>query len=306
MLATAVRTAIDDAVEPKLRANCLRIALSTGSSPSTLRELFAETAPPQVRELMLAPLLRSENESMRQYIRENIGGMTLRLRAVALNACASRATDARWLLDEVAEGRIPRTMIDPDLAKRLRSHPDSEVVAKATQLLKADPNRLRVLTQYARSARDLGDPHLGRLLFSEHCSACHRIDGVGTNVGPDISDTRAKSAEALLASILDPNAAIDSAFVQFQVLTTDGLILDGLLVDETAQAVTLQQKGGERVSIPRAEIERIQAPGVSLMPEGFERTIDPEAMSHLLSYLKNWRYMNRAIPGTLREVSSPR
>jgi hypothetical protein len=45
----------------------------------------------------------------------------------------------------------------------------------------------------------------------------------------------------------------------------------------------------------------MQSPGVSLMPEGFERTLDTKAMSHLLSFLKNWRYLKASIPG----ASSP-
>ena len=51
--------------------------------------------------------------------------------------------------------------------------------------------------------------------------------------------------------------------------------------------------------IPRDEIERLQAPGVSLMPEGFEETLSPGKMSDLLSYLKNWRYLDSSIPGDI-------
>jgi putative heme-binding domain-containing protein len=140
---------------------------------------------------------------------------------------------------------------------------------------------------------------MGKKLFTEHCSVCHQIAGTGTNVGPDISDSRTKTPEALLTSILDPNVAIDAAFIQYSVLTVDGRILDGLLVGETAAAVTLQQKGGQRVSIARDDIERLQAPGISLMPEGFEQTISPSQMSDLLSYLKNWRYLDGSIPGQI-------
>jgi len=79
----------------------------------------------------------------------------------------------------------------------------------------------------------------------------------------------------------------------------DGRILDGLLVGEENDAVTLQQKGDKRVTIARDDIERLQAPGVSLMPEGFEEVLDPSKMSDLLSYLKNWRYLDGAIPGKI-------
>jgi putative heme-binding domain-containing protein len=295
----AVRTAEDLSQQPSLRARCVTVSMSAGETPDDLRGLFAETSPPEVRIAVLAPLLRSDPQWMRSYLEEHLTGMSLRLRHAALAACGSRPEDAIWLLDRIADGAIPKTIIDPEMAKRLRQHPNSEVASRAESLLRSDPDRAKVLAEYAAASESLGDPVVGRKLFAEHCSACHHIDGVGTNVGPDISDTRTKTAEALLVSILDPNAAIDSSFVQFQILTQDGRILDGLLIDETADAVTLQQKGGQRVMVPREDIDRMQAPGVSLMPEGFERTLDLQAMSHLLSYLKNWRYLKTSIPGTL-------
>lgn len=295
----AAQTAESEKADASIRARCLSLAIAGGVMPSDLRGLFAEQSPPELRVAVLGTLMRSDPDWMRDYLEQNLTGMSIRLRGAALAACASGTENSIWLLDRIAEGSIPKTMIDPELAKRFRQHPNAVVAAKAKDLLQQDPNRAKVLANYRTVTKTLGDPVAGKRLFAEHCSACHHIDGVGTNVGPDISDTRTKSADALLISILDPNAAIDSAFVQFQVLTTDGRILDGLLIDETVDAVTLQQKGGERVMVPRDEIDRMRAPGVSLMPEGFERTLDQESMSHLISFLKNWRYLKTSIPGTL-------
>jgi putative membrane-bound dehydrogenase-like protein len=296
---SAADSSRDGSLSPSARARCLKLALAAGNTPPGIRDLFAEDSPPEVRAAVLAPLLRNENEWMRSYLREHLTGMSIPLRRVALGACESNTDDTTWLLNQIVEGVIPKTLIDPEMGQRLRRHPIADVAKKAEDLFRADPNRARVLSEYAASAMELGDPRLGRELFIEHCSACHHIDGVGTNVGPDISDTRTKTADALLVAVLDPNAAIDAAFVQYQVLTNDGRILDGLLIDETADSITLQQKGGARLTIARSEMERMRSPGVSLMPEGFERSLDTKAMSHLLSFLKNWRYLKTAIPGTL-------
>jgi putative membrane-bound dehydrogenase-like protein len=298
---SAGETAADTAVSPALRARCLEVAVAAGVVPQDLRRLFSSESPRALRAAALKPLLQVDRDWMRAYLEEHLTGMSIALREAAMDACGSNPSDANWLLDRVAAGSIPKTIIDPALAKRLRQHPDATVAAKAEKLLRSDPDRARVLSEYKVASQDLGDADVGRRLFTEHCSACHHIDGVGTNVGPDISDTRTKTAESLLVSILDPNAAIDSSFVQYQILTVDGRVLDGLLIDETADSVTLQQKGGERITIAREEMDQIKSPGVSLMPEGFERSLDQKAMSHLLSYLKNWRYLKTSIPGTLPE-----
>jgi putative heme-binding domain-containing protein len=295
----AAALAIDWNAPAPLRARCLQIAFEVGRLPADLRPLIADQSPPQVRVVAIPVLLRRDREWTYDYLREHLLGMTIQLRNATIAACLRDVTDVKWLMTEISGGTFPKTMIDPATAKQLREHSDNEIRSEANRLFQSDPNRAKVLADYASSVQHLGEPIAGKKLFAEHCSACHRIGDIGTNVGPDISDTRIKTAEALLTSILDPNAAIDSSFIQYKALTQDGRVLDGLLIDETSEAITLQQKGGERITIGRQDIETVQAPGVSLMPEGFEQAINPAAMADLLSYLKNWRYLETAIPGTL-------
>ena len=299
LVSHALETAKTSTAPPDLRAACLVLASDFGQVNSPLRELVEETSSPDLRAAALPLNLRIDSEWTRDYLAGNLTGMTLNVRSAAVAACVRRVEDLMWFLQEIEAGRIPRTVVDPATAKKLRQHPDPAVKAAAGRLLATDPNRAKVLKRYAGSAAELGNASAGKNLFKEHCSACHKVGGVGTNVGPDISDSRTKTPSALLTAILDPNAAIDSAFIQHRVLTVDGRVFDGLLVGDANNAVILQQKGGKRVVIPRDNIERLQAPGVSLMPEGFEDTLSPEKMADLLSYLKNWRYLDGTIPGNI-------
>lgn len=299
LASNALKTAQTSAVPADLRAASLLLASDFGEVKSPLRELVRDTSSPDLRAAALPLNLRNDSEWTRDYLVQNLTGMTMTVRSAAIAACIRRVEDVKWFLQEIEAGEIPRTVVDPATAKKLRQHPDAVVKAAAGRLLATDPNRAKVLKRYEGSATSLGNAALGKRLFKEHCSACHQVGGVGTNVGPDISDSRTKTPLALLTSILDPNAAIDAAFIQHRVLTLDGRVLDGLLVGDANNTVILQQKGGKRVAIPRDEIERLQAPGVSLMPEGFEETLSPGKMSDLLSYLKNWRYLDGSIPGDI-------
>ena len=281
------------------RAACLLLAADFGQVKAPLRELVSDSSPAALRAVALPLNLRIDPEWTRDFLVQHLTGMTMTVRSAAISASVRRVEDATWFLQQIESGAIPRTVVDPATAKKLKQHPDAVVKSAAGRLLATDPNRAKVLKLYAGSASTLGDAKVGKNLFKEHCSACHQIEGVGTNVGPDISDSRTKTPAALLTSILDPNSAIDAAFIQHRVLTIDGRVLDGLLVGEANASVTLQQKGGKRVTIPRGDIERLQAPGVSLMPEGFEEILNPEKMSDLLSYLKNWRYLDGSIPGKI-------
>lgn len=299
LISKALKTAQKSTVPADLRADSLLLASEFGQVKSPLRELVQDTSAPELRATALPLNLRIDPEWTRDYVVRNLTGMTMSVRSAAVAACVRRVEDIKWFLQEIEAGQIPRSVVDPANAKKLRQHPDAAIKAAAGRLLATDPNRAKVLNRYAESATALGNATVGKTLFKEQCSACHQVGGVGTNVGPDISDSRTKTPAALLTSILDPNAAIDAAFILHRVLTVDGRVLDGLLVGDANNNVILQQKGGKRIVIPRDEIERLQAPGVSLMPEGFEETLSPTKMSDLLSYLKNWRYLDGSIPGDI-------
>ena len=55
-------------------------------------------------------------------------------------------------------------------------------------------------------------------------------------------------------------------------------------------SVTLRRAENQTETVLRQDIEEIQSTGVSLMPEGLEKTITIEEMADLLTFLKNWRY----------------
>ncbi|NND96426.1 MAG: c-type cytochrome [Pirellulaceae bacterium] len=302
---TATRIALSGDAPPQTRVVSLTIVDDLGKATEVFRDLVAGDQPPSVREAALAVVMNADREWTRQYLLENIASMTAGLRSVAVRTATSSADNARWLLSAVSEGAISKQFVDPATAKRLRKHPDKEISQLADELFRPNSDRAAVIAKYRRSASHLGDPASGQQLFIEHCSACHQIDGRGTNVGPDISDSRSKTPEALLAAILDPNAAIDASFVQYTALLTDGQVVDGLLIGETAKSVTLAKKGGTQVTIDREEIERFQTPGISLMPEGFEQNINVDAMADLIAYLKSWRYLKTEIPGAIESLRSP-
>ncbi len=136
----------------------------------------------------------------------------------------------------------------------------------------------------------------GKAIFQKSCAACHRIDGVGNHVGPDISDSRTKTAEQLLVAILDPNAAIDNNYYRFAILTVDDEIVDGVVTEESRSAITVVGKDAQRRTIRRDAIVEMRATGVSMMPEGIENEIDKQGMADLIAYIKNWRYQGGAVP----------
>jgi putative heme-binding domain-containing protein len=122
------------------------------------------------------------------------------------------------------------------------------------------------------------------------------VAGIGTDVGPDISDTRTKTPSGLLVDILNPNQAIDNNYVNYLVTLKDGKTLTGIIAAETATSISLKRAEGQGDLVLRKDIDEIQSSGVSLMPEGLEKTINVQEMADLISFLKNWRYLDGKTP----------
>jgi putative heme-binding domain-containing protein len=122
------------------------------------------------------------------------------------------------------------------------------------------------------------------------------VAAIGIAVGPDISDTLGKTPAAILNDILNPNAAIDSNYVNYNVTTKTGKLLTGMIANETGSAITLKRAENQTDVVLRQDIDEIQSTGVSLMPEGLEKSVTIEEMADLLKFLKNWRYGKFGVP----------
>jgi putative heme-binding domain-containing protein len=220
-----------------------------------------------------------------------------------LDALLADPARTQLLLAEIEAGRFDPRELDQARVTRLTSHGNPELRARARQLLQGAvaADRQQVLEQYNAALFKGGlyvqaDPQRGRDVFEKNCVTCHRIGGLGVDVAPDIADSRVRQPEQLLADIVDPNRAVDSNYFSYTVVTTDGLTHSGVIAAETATSITLRQAEGKTITILRTEAEDIRSNKVSLMPVGLEQTISPEQMADLISFIKNWRYLDGRVP----------
>ncbi len=145
----------------------------------------------------------------------------------------------------------------------------------------------------------------GKAVFAKTCAACHKLDGVGHTVGPDLAALAIKSPEYLLAEILDPSRNLDSRYLEYVVHTTDGRTLTGLLASESAAGVTLRQADGKEVTVLRADLDGFKTSGKSLMPEGLEKDVSPAALADLIAYLTHAQAPPKKLPGNTPVVVRP-
>ncbi len=126
------------------------------------------------------------------------------------------------------------------------------------------------------------DAQAGAAVFAKRCSVCHRLRGVGFEVGPNLAALTDYSPPALLTAMLDPNRGVEARYLDYAAVTTSGLTYTGMLADETGNSVTLRGQEGKQQTILRTELEALRSTGKSLMPEGLEKDLAPQDLANVI------------------------
>ncbi len=133
------------------------------------------------------------------------------------------------------------------------------------------------------------DPEAGRRVF-EHpklvtCARCHRVDGRGANIGPDLSLIGRTEKRWIAESILQPSTVVAPHFQAWRIETRDGRVRTGLLVHTYLDESHYIDERGDRFKVEARELVDATASKSSIMPEGlFDALTDQEARD-LVAYL---------------------
>jgi putative heme-binding domain-containing protein len=131
---------------------------------------------------------------------------------------------------------------------------------------------------------------VGEQLFKvAACIGCHKLNGKGNNVGPDLAKLDPKySAVDVLEHILDPSKKIDKKFQSNLFVLTSGKAITGLVVKETDGAIQIidNPTSPDKVqTIRKSEIDEREVSNVSIMPKGVMNKLIKEEILDLLAYV---------------------
>ena len=119
------------------------------------------------------------------------------------------------------------------------------------------------------------DANHGQQVFQQNCFICHRLNGNGGNIGPNLDGIASRGIQRLLEDILDPSRNVDPAFRQTILETSDGRTLAGVGLRENGQLFVMSDATGKEISVPKAQVTSQTLSRISLMPPGFEQTLSP-------------------------------
>jgi len=199
--------------------------------------------------------------------------------------------------DALAEA-LSKVTLSPEVAKgALRSmyaigRSDgalSAALGKAAGIAMEDkPLTPQEVQQLTAAVQSEGDLERGELVFRRRdvaCLNCHAVSGAGGNIGPDLSAIGPSNPiDYLVTSILDPDAAVKEHFATQVVITSDGLVVTGIVADENDARLLLRTAEGIDRSIPKADIE-VREKGGSLMPKGLVKFMTRQEFVDLVRFL---------------------
>ena len=290
MLAKSTATAVDEkaAVKTRLAAiDTLGMGKFADLQP-TLKKLIDNRQPTEVQLAALATLGKFPDAGTADVVLAAWSGLSPQVREPALEVLFARPERIVKLLDAVeskkfAPGDIPPARVQA-LTRGGAGAATKERVAKllGSQML---GRRADVIAAYREALTIKGNVETGRLHFKKNCSSCHKAEGFGHEIGPNLASIKTRGPDAILTNVLDPSREVNPQFVNYTAVTDDGRTITGLIGAESATAVTLKRAEGQQDTILRVNLEELASTGLSLMPEGMEKQLDKQALADVIAYL---------------------
>jgi cytochrome c oxidase cbb3-type subunit III len=152
-------------------------------------------------------------------------------------------------------------------------------------------DRVWQIVAYVRSlsltvARPRGDAWRGAELFrSKGCTGCHRVNGEGGRMGPDLSQIgKMRSIEHLRQSILEPGAEVLPRYWLASFKDGRGNAVQGFVLNEDTYTLQLMDMSEQLHTYNKAAIKEYQVEKVSKMPS-YRDTMTNEEFEDMLAYL---------------------
>jgi putative membrane-bound dehydrogenase-like protein len=244
-----------------------------------LPELWAKTGGAEVLRLVA----KLQPKGGEQFLLEGWDQRTPALRTQILETLLSNDDWALALLK-----RPEAKACDAATRVRLMKHPKKNIANMAEKVFadSTSATRAAVVEKFKPALKLPGDAARGKTVFASVCISCHKLDGVGLELGPDLRSVAQHDAEKLLNSILDPSAIIEPGFMAYHCTLKSGEQLYGVIATETSASLTLKMAGNLTKSVLRSDVASLKSAGISLMPEGLEAAMTPQSLADLIAYLK--------------------
>lgn len=256
-----------------------------------LSEWIAGLSQPEGGPIFPPSLASSADAAVKQWMAFVVGGQ-LDLDEAFHVLLSDSPANALRLLNYIDSGDVAGSVVKETLARTATS-PSGQVRAIYERFL--PPEQRQELLSAVVDARSLlahpADAGRGAALFQEGgkaaaCLACHFVNGIGRNFGPDLTKVGTRlNHEQILNSLLHPSATLAEGFATTVVTMKDGSAQTGFVVERNDATLTLKIATGQGVELNKSDLVSEQPLPASLMPEGLLQAFTAQEAADLIAFL---------------------
>ncbi|XZE54541.1 PVC-type heme-binding CxxCH protein [Planctomycetaceae bacterium SH139] len=244
------------------------------------------------RDGLLETVIRNGDAETIQQLITTLPSLPTGVQATVASQMCQRQATAKQLLTAITAAEISKEVVGPNQVRSLAANnwPDvsgqvGEIWGMVRQQDSAERKRVvEEMTQYLlKDAR--GNAKRGVAVWNRVCGQCHKLHGQGFDVGPDLTSNGRGNFEQLIISVFDPSLVIGNAYQNVTVVTTDGRVLNGIVIERSGARVVLKTQGGKTEVIASDDIDQLEESKLSLMPEGLEQQISKQEIADLFALL---------------------
>jgi putative heme-binding domain-containing protein len=189
---------------------------------------------------------------------------------------------------DLGHGRFRRATTDPELVGIvLRGLPNTAMPPSNFSEAQAAAIVRYLREKASRAALTAGSVENGRAIFmgKGNCVSCHRVNGVGARLGPDLSEVgRLRHSTDIERAIIDPDFIIVPSNRFIRLVTRDGAAITGRLLNQDAFTVQLLDSKEQLRSIARSDLREITFIDKSPMPS-YRDKLSRQELTDLVSFL---------------------
>ncbi|MDB6028382.1 MAG: putative rane-bound dehydrogenase [Verrucomicrobiales bacterium] len=261
--------------------------LDAGILPSVAK-ILGSSSSPALQKKVIEAVGSTGDPAVGSIFAEAYAKLPADLQASVFDQMIKRPDWSLALVDAVKSGKVKLATLGPNAVHRLRGHPDKNVSTRANEVIDAirgpeTKEKDALIAKFTPLVTQAGNVENGHKQFVQNCAVCHKFNGEGKEVAPDLTGMGAHGPAELLVHVLDPNRVVEPNFSSYSIETKSGDSYDGIVATETKGRVVLRNASGDN-EIPRKEIVSMKNTGRSLMPEGFE-ALGAETLRDILTYI---------------------
>ena len=121
------------------------------------------------------------------------------------------------------------------------------------------------------------------------CEACHSMNGVGGNIGPDLSQIGTRFSRGdMVEAIISPSDAIADQYEARVFTLNDGGTIVGRVISQDESSISINQNPfdmSQTTTVDKSNVKAESASPASIMPAGLINRLNQDEVTDLIAYL---------------------